>query len=135
VLEVDQTPDRQDAALLPATYVGFWDAIRRLFAEANESRMRGWSASRFRSTPRAGAARSARPGNQENRDELPAGCEGHLRGLRGHALQSGNANGALEGKIDREVLAMSVDEAVEFFAAHPRPITRCDCCRTWAWAT
>ena len=36
-----------------------------------------------------------------------------------------------KGKSIGDVLAMSVDEATEFFSAHRRSTTHCACCRTW----
>ncbi|MGH8511247.1 MAG: excinuclease ABC subunit UvrA, partial [Gammaproteobacteria bacterium] len=121
VLEVDQRPIGKTPRSCPATYVGFWDQIRKLYADTAEARLRAYGPPRFSFNLAGG------------RCEV---CEGQgIKAIKMSFLPDVTVlcevcNGArfnaetlavrYRDKTIAEVLAMNVDEAVEFFRAHTR---------------
>src|SRR5437879_8713514 len=119
VLEVDQTPIGKTPRSCSATYVGFWDAIRRLFADTTEARMRGWSASRFSFNTSGGRCEKCEGQGMKRiamscLPDVRVGCEA----CGGARFNADTLAVKLRDKSVGEGLAMNIDEAAGFFAAH-----------------
>jgi excinuclease ABC subunit A len=121
ILEVDQRPIGKTPRSCPATYVGIWDYVRKLFAETTEARMRNYSASRFSFNVQGGRC-DACDGQGVKRIEMSflpdvrVACEV----CAGERFNSETLNVRFKDKHVGDVLAMNVDQAVDYFSAHPK---------------
>lgn len=121
VHEVDQSPIGRTPRSTPATYVGFFDEIRALFAQTPEARLRGYGPGRFSFNSAQGRCSE---------------CEGagviklEMSFMPPAFVKCGSCGGSrfnretldivYGGKNIAQVLDLSVEEALAFFAAIPR---------------
>ncbi len=119
VIEVDQSPIGKTPRSTPATYLGIFDLIRKLFAALPESKIRGYTASRF-SFNTAGGRCPACEGAGRIRLEMAFMPDTYLpcddcQGLRyGPEL----SDVMWRGKTIGAVLQLTFEEAADFFGFH-----------------
>jgi len=121
VIYLDQSPIGRTPRSNPATYTGVMDEIRNLFAQTKESQIRGYTASRFSFNVKGGRCEKCQ-GEGENKIEmhfLPdimVKCDA----CGGKRYNQQTLEVFYKGKTIADVLAMSVDEAFEFFKPIPK---------------
>ncbi|HEX9681246.1 MAG TPA: excinuclease ABC subunit UvrA, partial [Anaerolineales bacterium] len=125
VINIDQSPIGRTPRSNPGTYTGLFDHIRTLFSELPESKVRGYKPGRFSFNVRGGRCEACE-GQGQLRIEMQflpdvyVACEvcGGARFNR-ETLQV-----RFKEKTIADVLAMPIDEGVEFFSAFPAMVRK-----------
>ncbi|MFX4232435.1 excinuclease ABC subunit UvrA [Aliarcobacter butzleri] len=121
VIYLDQSPIGRTPRSNPATYTGLMDDIRDLFAKTKEAMLRGYKIGRFSFNVKGGRCEKCQ-GEGEIKIEmhfLPdimVKCDA----CQGHRYNAQTLEIMYRGKNISDVLNMSVDEALEFFAKVPK---------------
>lgn len=121
VIYLDQSPIGRTPRSNPATYTGVMDDIRSIFAQTKEAKLRGYKIGRFSFNVRGGRCEKCQ-GEGELKIEmhfLPdinVVCDA----CGGKRYNPQTLEVLYKGKNISDVLNMSIDEALEFFAAVPK---------------
>ncbi len=121
-LAVDQSPIGRTPRSVPATFLGVWDEIRKLFAALPESKMRGYTPARFSFNTPAGGRCTACDGQgsivaeMAFLPEVVTPCET----CQGARFEPATLDVKWAGLSIGDVLKLSAEDAARVFAAHPK---------------
>jgi excinuclease ABC subunit A len=120
VVNIDQLPIGRNSRSNPATYIGFYDAIRDLFTRAPLSVERGYKPGRFSFNVKGGRCEECQgEGVITTQLYFMPDVEVTCGACKGARFNSETLEVTLRGKTIDDVLTMSVEEGVTFFADEP----------------
>ena len=119
VFMIDQSPIGRTPRSNPATYTGAFTAIREIFANTREARIRGYAAGRFSFNVRGGRCETCEGEGQLKIEmqflpDVYIACEN----CNGSRYTADTLEIDFDGKNIAEVLNMTVSEAIPFFTFH-----------------
>ncbi|MGH8635533.1 MAG: excinuclease ABC subunit UvrA [Burkholderiales bacterium] len=120
VVNIDQSPIGRNSRSNPATYVGFYDAIRDLFTQATLSMERDYKPGRFSFNVKGGRCEECQgEGSITTQLYFMPDVEVTCSVCKGARFNSETLEVTVRGKTIDDVLNMSVEEGVAFFAGEP----------------
>jgi excinuclease ABC subunit A len=120
VVSIDQTPIGRNSRSNPATYIGFYDTIRDLFTQAPLSVERGYKPGRFSFNVKGGRCEECQgEGTITTQLYFMPDVEVLCGVCKGARFNPETLEVTLRGKTITDVLNMSVEEGVAFFAREP----------------
>ena len=121
IINIDQSPIGRTPRSNPATYTGVFDAIRELYSQTPEAKMRGYKQGRFSFNVKGGRCEACRGDGiikieMHFLPDVYVPCEV----CKGARYNRETLEVKYKGKSIADVLDMTVDDAVEFFSAIPK---------------
>ncbi|NCB96263.1 MAG: excinuclease ABC subunit UvrA [Negativicutes bacterium] len=121
IINIDQSPIGRTPRSNPATYTGVFDAIRELYSQTPEAKMRGYKQGRFSFNVKGGRCEACRGDGiikieMHFLPDVYVPCEV----CKGDRYNRETLEVKYKAKSIADVLDMTVDDAVEFFAAIPK---------------
>jgi excinuclease ABC subunit A len=124
IIEIDQSPIGRTPRSNPATYIGFYDNIRTLYASVPEAVSRGYTQSRFSFNVKGGRCEECSgDGSVTTHLGFMPDVEVQCDSCKGARYNPETLEIVYKGKTISDILNMSVEEGVSFFADQ-NPIVR-----------